>query len=318
MYFVEQQIEELKKIDYRINRQPDFDAFWEKAYGRVQAHDPAPKMKEVREYTLNHVKIYDTVVHGLDGTPVAAWLMLPAEASAANPVPGMVHFHGGSGNRGKNPLGWVAPVLAGYAVVLSEFRNQGGTTGSNTPLSRCVGKSFAVENLSSPPENNYFYHAFTDQLLMVKFLMSLPEVDGSRVAVVGASQGGGTSMIMAALNPEIAFCMPAVPSYCAWERRIFIRTACAEEIAKYIDMFPERCEEVFRTMSYFDAMNFADRIKCPVLMSCGLKDPLTPPDCVYAGYNKIVAPKEMTIYPFGGHAGDSMDNIVKALKKYLG
>lgn len=317
MYFVKKQIEELEKLDYPLNREPDFDEFWRKAYAGVQAHDPAPVLSEVQNYTLNHVRIYDTVVHGLDGTPVAAWTLLPAEASPENPVPAMVHFHGGGCHRG-DPMGWLGPVLAGFAVILPEFRNQGGTTGSVTPLNRCIGNSFATLNLDQPPENYYYYHTFTDQLAVVKFAMELPEIDASRVAVVGASQGGGTSMIVAALNHDIAFCMPAVPSYCAWERRVFIRSACAWEIARYIERFPERCEQVFRTLSYFDAMNHADRIRCPVLCSCGLKDPETPPDCVYAGYNKITAPKKMNIYPFGGHASESPANIVNALKTYLG
>jgi len=318
MYFIQQQIAELEKIDYPLNREPDFDAFWTKARTQVAAHDPAAVMTEINDYTLNHVRMYDTVIHGLDGTPVAAWVILPAEASKNNPVPAMIQFHGGNGSRGEHPLGWLGVVLAGFAVVLPEFRNQAGITQSVTPLNRCCGTSFASLNLDGPPENHYFYHAFTDQMVAVKFTMGLPEIEASRVAVVGSSQGGGTSMIMAAQNRDIAFCMPAVPSYCAWERRVFIQSACAGDIAKYIERFPERCKDVFRMLSYFDAMNHADQIRCPVLCSCGLKDTATPPDCVYAGYNKITAPKEMNVYPFGGHASESLVNIIHALKKYLG
>jgi cephalosporin-C deacetylase len=62
-------------------------------------------------------------------------------------------------------------------------------------------------------------------------------------------------------------------------------------------------EAVCRTLSYFDNLNHASRITCPVLVSCGLKDAVSPPDCIYAAYNRIQAPKEMAAYPFAEHEG---------------
>ncbi len=34
-------------------------------------------------------------------------------------------------------------------------------------------------------------------------------------------------------------------------------------------------------------------------------DEQTPPDCVYAGFNKIKAEKKMHNFPFGGHTSNS-------------
>ncbi len=48
-------------------------------------------------------------------------------------------------------------------------------------------------------------------------------------------------------------------------------------------------------------MNFADRIRCPALVSCGLDDEAVPPECIFAAYNRISAAKEIEIYPFGRH-----------------
>lgn len=44
----------------------------------------------------------------------------------------------------------------------------------------------------------------------VDFLLSLPEVDSSRIAITGASGGGTQSFITAALDPRIALAFPAV------------------------------------------------------------------------------------------------------------
>ncbi|MCI3987949.1 acetylxylan esterase, partial [Bacillus vallismortis] len=40
---------------------------------------------------------------------------------------------------------------------------------------------------------------------------------------------------------------------------------------------PETEEQAMQTLSYFDIMNRADRVKVPVLMSIGLMDKVTPP-----------------------------------------
>ena len=302
MYFIEKQLEELRRFESPLTRAEDFDFFWEAASGKVMHHDFHAENRPAEHCPFPDFRIYDTRIYGLDGTPVHAWTLLPAFASRERRVPAVVLFHGGNGSRGKNPYTRLHFAAAGFAVIVSDFRLQGGATRSNTPIKYCAGKSFATGNLDQDKENYYFHHAFTDQMLMVRYAMSLEEVDASRVAVAGASQGGGTSLILAGLmKKEIALCIASVPSYTCWERRIFTRTACAAEIAKYLELHPERTEQIFRLMSYFDAMNFRDRIVCPVEVQCSLKDALVPPECVYAGYNRIRAPKNIRNYPFGEH-----------------
>jgi cephalosporin-C deacetylase len=120
-------------------------------------------------------------------------------------------------------------------------------------------------------------------------------------------------MMAAAMNPRVALCIANVPSFCWWERRVETGTACASTIADYIRRYPHTVETVFRTLSYYDVLHFADRIRCPFLGSCGLKDTLTPPDCVFAGLNKVTAEKQIEVYPFGGHEAQGF-HVEKELK----
>jgi cephalosporin-C deacetylase len=190
--------------------------------------------------------------------------------------------------------------MAGFGVIAMDFRQQGGTTGSNTPLKRCGANSFAVMNIEDY-KSYYLYHAWSDALISVKLSRLIPEINADKIVVAGGSQGGGTALTMAALDKRIALCFAAVPSFCWWERRIFIRSACAADISKFIERYPEKTETVFNTMTYYDVVNFVDKIECPVLASCGMKDESTPPDCVYAAYNKIKSEKYIDNYPAGGH-----------------
>ena len=56
-----------------------------------------------------------------------------------------------------------------------------------------------------------------------------------------------------------------------------------------------------RLLSYFDTMNMAEWITCPVLMSVGLQDDVCPPRTSFAPYNAVKSKKEYRVYPFAGH-----------------
>ena len=59
--------------------------------------------------------------------------------------------------------------------------------------------------------------------------------------------------------------------------------------------------KVHEASRYFDVVNFAPRIKCPVLVGFGLIDQTCPPEGVMAALNQIAAPKEVIVLPRAEH-----------------
>jgi cephalosporin-C deacetylase-like acetyl esterase len=59
--------------------------------------------------------------------------------------------------------------------------------------------------------------------------------------------------------------------------------------------------KVRRTAGYYDVVNFAPRVKCPVLIGAGLIDTTCPSPGVFAAYNLLQGPKEIVVLPFGEH-----------------
>ena len=141
------------------------------------------------------IRVYDVTIPGLDGTPVKGWLLLPGNASPSNRVPCVVQFHGGGGQRNLDHW-WAA---SGIAMLMADFRHQGGTTGSKTAFERTCGNSVIGFNLKKGPEDYYLYHAWTDQLLTLRAAFEHPCIDPERIAVWGQSQGGGTALLMGSL-----------------------------------------------------------------------------------------------------------------------
>ncbi|MCX7848560.1 MAG: acetylxylan esterase [bacterium] len=298
MHLLRKQLADLASLDIPQTKRPDFDVFWDETRTRVE-RTPLTLQCVPRPYPLRRMEVYDVSFSGLDETPIHAWLLLPA--GCTKPVPAVVHFHGAGGSRGI-PASYAHWVLLGVAVLVMDFRMQAGLTGSRTGFVGAQSLGWTALGLTDK-HSYYLYHVWSDALRALRVAREHPALDAARLAVDGASQGGGTALAMAALDHSVALCMADVPSACWMEKRIFDRTGGAKHIAHFLEDHPELVETVLSTVSYCDNLNLADRITCPVLMSCGLKDPVCPPETAYAVYNKISAPKEMVVYPFAEHDG---------------
>ncbi len=150
-------------------------------------------------------------------------------------------------------------------------------------------------------KQGYFYQgAYADCVRAVDFLVSRPEVDPERIAVTGGSQGGGLSLATAALDQRISLCAPDIPFLCNWVK--YFKTSEWPEIDAWIAADANRTwETVLETMNYFDALNLADRIQCPVFLGLGLQDDVCPPATIFAVYNRLTVPKEYRVYPEAMH-----------------
>jgi cephalosporin-C deacetylase-like acetyl esterase len=61
-------------------------------------------------------------------------------------------------------------------------------------------------------------------------------------------------------------------------------------------------ERTLKTLSYFDSMNLATRINCPVFMGVGLQDPVCPPSTNFAALNHTKGNKKYQVYARAGHS----------------
>ena len=74
-----------------------------------------------------------------------------------------------------------------------------------------------------------------------------------------------------------------------------------DELACYARAYPGDEEQTLDTLRYFDAVNFAPRIKCPMVVGIALDDEVCPPETSYAAYDALTAHKELWLFPNSGH-----------------
>ena len=59
--------------------------------------------------------------------------------------------------------------------------------------------------------------------------------------------------------------------------------------------------EKIKVMAYYDVINFARHIKCPVYMTWGYNDNTCPPTTSYAVWNTLQTEKEALLTPVNEH-----------------
>ncbi|MEN4010866.1 MAG: acetylxylan esterase [Chloroflexota bacterium] len=316
MAYFDLPLEQLREYRPPRDEPSDFDAFWQETLRQARAY-PLDAVFEPVDYGLRTLKSYDVTFNGYAGQPIKGWLSLPAGASP--PLPVVVEYIGYGGGRGL-PSEWLLWASAGFAHLVMDTRGQGSVwRQGDTPDLQPDGASphapgFMTLGVLSP-ETYYYRRVFVDAARAVEAACVFPLVDSKRVAVTGGSQGGGISIAAAALADGVQVCMPDVPYLCHYRRAVEITASNPyQEIAQFCQIHRQRSEQVFRTLAYFDGVNFAARIRARCLFSVGLMDEICPPSTVFAAYNWLKAEKEIRIYAYNHHEGGGAHHEIEKVR----
>ncbi|QPL04642.1 MULTISPECIES: acetylxylan esterase [Actinomyces] len=304
---------ELRAYAPELDEPADFDAWWAE---QLQSLHERPELlsDEIQDTPFPGMVIRELVFAGADDDPVHALLTLPAaraeqdsELTGEPGLPGVVQCVGYGGGRGlPGQVPWYA--MAGFAHLIVDPRGQGGDWAyGSTPDPSSAGAHAAgwLTDGVQAPETYYYRRTILDSVAAVRLMRTLEDVDASRIACVGGSQGGGLSLAAAALDGHVqAVCIDS-PFITHIPRALQLASAGPYlEMERFLAVHPQAETTVARTLSYIDGASFASRLDVPTLFSVGLLDPVCPPSTCFAAHNLCPAPdKRIDVYPYGAHAG---------------
>ncbi|MDR1961450.1 MAG: acetylxylan esterase [Gracilibacteraceae bacterium] len=341
--FMAETYEELMRYEPPLEREADFEAFWENGMRQLAAAEQNASGDEASagsifswqetEYTypLPQVRVREVILTAWDGAPLRGWYLCPAGANPGEPVPGLIRWHGYSSNRGKlcELLPW---ALMGYAILALDVRGQ---TGDSPDPHREKTGSFSgwLTRGLDAPENYYYRRVYLDAVQAAVALARRPETDGKRLAFFGNSQGAAISVAAAALLNHFG-------GLCGWSVHVsalglgtpffsHISLALAEQKGGPLDEFSayfrmrdplHRTEKhVRRVLSYFDVMNLAPWADCPALIGIGLQDAVCPPRAGFALVNHLGGRREVCVYPDYGHESidPHLDRLILFMAEHM-
>lgn len=316
---VDMPLEELKKYKPLQTKKGDFSKFWEetKNISKVQ-----PLNEEIKKigYIASEIETYKVFYDGFGGARICGYYLLP---KIKGPHPAILWFHGYGGNKG-NISSYLKWVLLGYAVLAIDVRGQNGESIDNKvyPAPSCVG--YMTKGIFGK-EDYYYRGVYMDCVRAVDFLSTRKEIDMARLCVTGASQGGGLSLATAALDLRPKLVISEIPYLCHYGRAIEwaeeAKNVTYLEFIPLIKNHPERVQDMYDTLSYFDNLNLCSLIKARTVISVALKDLICPPSTAFAVYNNIHSEKYIEIMPFYEHSLETAirfeEKKLEYVKKYL-
>jgi cephalosporin-C deacetylase len=283
--------EDLEAFVTSVTSPDDFGEFWSETLTALTREPLNPMVTPDPLRSNDDVNVYWATYRSLDGLEIFGWYSVPA--AGEGPFPAIL-------------------VLPGYKSEPT-LRRDWGRKGVAVLSVAVRGKlpSSARFNPGYPglltsgieSRDTYSYKGvISDCSRGVDFLLSRPEIDPERIYASGSSQGGGLTLATAGLRPEIKGGVSGYPFICCYpESMKMLRSYPYDELSCYLRAYPEREAQMLETLRYFDGVNFAPRIKCPMVVGIALDDEVCPPETSYAAYDRLGGERELWLFPNSGH-----------------
>ncbi len=273
----------------------DFDAFWADQKGRLDAIPPNVQL-EAMDSGPPGVELYSVTLDNIDHTRVHGYLAKPA---GEGPFPAYLQVPW-AGVYSLETDRVTGPARRGFLAL--NINAHDIENGQPKPYYTKLGdgplKGYYLHGRGSR-DTCYFLRMYLSCYRAAEYLASRPDWDGRHLIVEGFSQGGGLALATAGLSPHVSAVAASMPAMCDESAAAVGRAPGWPALVRLVYGKPDpRLAEV---AGYFDAVNFARRIKVPALVGTGFADMSCPSSSVYAAYNVIPGPKQMVLDPQAAH-----------------
>jgi cephalosporin-C deacetylase-like acetyl esterase len=265
---------EPEKLVQGVPEPADFDAFWKAQIERLKEVPLKFTMTEVPSADPAYMT-YDVKIDCAGGKPVSGYLTKPKDAA-----PKSLRANGAYMGYG---VSTAKPYTAPGTMMLC-INAHGIENGKETEYYKGLGlDKYGFKNdENAKPETSYFNGMILRVLRSLEFLKAQPEWNGKDLIVSGGSQGGFQSLAGAALDKDVTKCMVNVPWMC---------DLGGVTIGRLRGWRPDYADG----LGYYDSVNMAKRIACPVTITAGLGDYVCPPSGVSVLYNNLRSAKQLDL-----------------------
>lgn len=284
------------KIEPTVANPADFRAFWDSARTNLAKIPIDARMMLVPERCTETVNVYHVNLQNIGNARLYGMLCVPRKEGK---YPALLKVPGA----GIRPYaGDVATASTG--IITLEI----GIHGVPVNLEPDVYANLNAGPLSGYPQFNlddrdryYYKRVYLGCLRANDFLVSLPQYDGTNLAVTGGSQGGALSIVTAGLDNRVKWLGVFYPALCDVTGYLNGRAGGWPHLFAGNNLTFNKKEDKIKTAGYYDVVNFARLVKVPGFYSWGFNDETCPPTSMYAAYNLIPAKKELFLALETGH-----------------
>lgn len=279
---------EPERISSPNDEKADFDAFWKNNLSELAKVAPEYKLTLIPEESNQDYNLFLVEMKSFNNETIRGYYAQPKRTGK---FPVIVEYMGyGSGPYLPN-RSW-----DGFAYFILSVRGQALNKPYNT-------YGTWITSGADNKDTYYYRGAYMDLIRAIDFVCSRAEIDTTKIAARGASQGGAFTIAAASLDKRIKVAVPMIPFLSDFRDYFTIAPWPKSDFDNYMQQHPDaNWADIFDMLSYFDVKNLASRITCPVMMGFGVQDNVCPPHINFAAYNQIHSEKQWRAGALFGHS----------------
>ena len=287
-----------------ITKPDNFDDFWKQSLNELN-ETPLKFEKVLKDSIVEGKKFNLYRIYSFRDIYFYAWISEPLKSGR---YPIKIRFSGLSKANNKNDIknSWFLKQN-NFINMLVDIRGQGLSTEQINP------KEYLTYMIDD--KEKYIYRgAFLDAVRAIDFISKNHMSDGN-IIVTGGSQGGSLSIVAAALNNKVTMCIVGFPFLTditnydkkKWPMNVIMHHIITQKI-DYL--------KLKNNLSYFDMLNFTDKIKVPVFIRSEEFDEITSVSGAIKLFKKINNQKKLLyIEPCRGHGCSTNSKTANELEK---
>ena len=284
-----------------LDEPSDFDTFWAGVLANLKTIPPDFQVQHLEKLSTNDFAIYSVSAANFDNTRIYGFYAAPKKMKIFPLLVGV-------------PGGGPGSIASRFAASADFWYKKAGTAyfefrvhkyapaetveedmANHEIYKKSVGDSFYYAERCDDIKKSFLHRAISGGLRLVNWALSQPGVDKKHVVCFGASQGGDFGIFLSGLQAGFTAAWCGVPGVGDIGACMTGRRPCSVGIKEYITY-----NDQFR---YYDGVNFAKRIRIPVLMTINFLDNACPPSGAYPMFQSLRGKKILLTEPTSGHSG---------------
>jgi cephalosporin-C deacetylase len=270
-----------------LSRTDDFDEFWRATLAELSGI-PANIQFKTNAASWDELVLEWLTFQSLGGAVIHGYRLVWRDDKPRSAV---VHSHG--------YVGAVQPMWQwarrGLNVVGFDIRGCGR---SRHAVSQLSSDGYILTGIESP-SGSIMRGAICDYVRAAQVARQCLAPAPGRMVFHGFSFSAALALDAAALGNDADFLVAQVPTL-GWAegRRRLVKRGSGAEINAWLRKHPDKEKAAMRVLSYFDTMNFADRVSSPALVGLGLQDDIVPAETVYPIVSRLQTPYRLRCFPY--------------------
>lgn len=273
----------------------DFEAFWREAVDKAAKVSMRPTLRHCDEESNDRVDVYYVRLQSYKpGNYVYGVLTVPKTQGRK---PAILRLPGAAVRRFNGPN-----ELAYEGFVVLEIGVHGIPVDQSPEIYHQLenGALAGYTTMGIDNRDTYYYkRSILGCVRAVDYLCTRDDVDTTRIATYGGSQGGMLSIMTAALSPRVSALFAYFPAFCDLTGYYHGRGAGWPHLFR--DPNEPNLQARIEVSRYYDTVNFARLLRVPGYYAWGFNDPACCPTSTFSAYNVITAPKQLHVGRDTGH-----------------